>query len=895
MRQDILKTIAAEKDVTNVVVLTHNIDFVFLQGVVVPKLKKCGHPTLTVFADAACCEKSFLHQGDWVDGIGRRYRVVPVAMEPGFCFHPKAVLLSSETKAKLLIGSGNLGFGGWRENGECWISFDTDEDGATPFAAFEKYLKSVLKRVPINASIDAEIREAFDPGTRAWAAEMTEGEFVLGKCGNGSSLIEQLQDAVGQGPFEQLTVCTPYFDEKAEMLVELSERFKTTKTRVLIQNGKSTLLKSAADALPSGISIQPVDFQREENRSSFLHAKFYAFEDANKVQIISGSANCSLAALQIPGKGGNAELVTVRSLTPSEFKEAYLEELSLPDEPVALKDEIEKTRSETFEANIHILGAHFEHGQIRIGFKVNGDVGISACIVDGETVDYEKANEQELLVHSPKAPSRVFLEGKTRTDTIRSATCWIDNEFFLRSNSKRRLLVDTLGTKIRGVQWNIGAYADVLKIFHQHLEYMDQKTGISRTLLKRKDKQDKSIVYSESDIFSDDFGLPSSLSIRMPSGEKERIDGFRKMILRWFGVETNGETTEEVDLDESESESDDEPVDRVERLPSPKKKVTTVKAEGSELRRAKKTVENVISTMASTDFLRKRSPKQLGIDIAVIVVLLRSGLSENWLTTEDFFVFTHKLWSVLFFSSHTDEETGKEFTGFLQFLYENSDDPDLYADSMASSDVSVTLAAWTLALPEVSKEMVLFELGTVTSVARFRWLWKVEEKDKVATRLQENLVHTGVLRADDFEMWNIYRMRWGRLIQTGYAIGNLERLLAGYSPVDLKDQITWDCVSKGELLWQGQTGLCIAAEDCRRSQKGSVQVYCLHRSNPCVKFGASFLIPLEALLKNDRILQKESLGTVEIGVIRDYMRRVQSTFEMIYAKSEGEKSFFKNV
>lgn len=80
MRNDLLKAIASSKDVTNAIILTHNIDFVFLQTVVLAAFRKCGHPSITVFADAQCAAESFAHQAPVLDGLGVRYRVVPVAM-----------------------------------------------------------------------------------------------------------------------------------------------------------------------------------------------------------------------------------------------------------------------------------------------------------------------------------------------------------------------------------------------------------------------------------------------------------------------------------------------------------------------------------------------------------------------------------------------------------------------------------------------------------------------------------------------------------------------------------------------------------------------------------------------------------------------------------------------
>jgi hypothetical protein len=98
MRKDLIKLIEAQGDVTNAIVLTHNIDFVFLQLIVIPALRRCGRPTLTVFADAQCAADSFAYQSAVLSGLGTRYRVVPVAMEPGFRFHPKVWITSQNRR-----------------------------------------------------------------------------------------------------------------------------------------------------------------------------------------------------------------------------------------------------------------------------------------------------------------------------------------------------------------------------------------------------------------------------------------------------------------------------------------------------------------------------------------------------------------------------------------------------------------------------------------------------------------------------------------------------------------------------------------------------------------------------------------------------------------------------
>ena len=192
MRQDLVKLIETQEDVTNAIILTHNIDFVFLQLIVLSALRRCGRPTLTVFADAHCAAETFAYQWPVLSTLGTRYRVVPVAMEPGFRFHPKELLLSGPIKANLWIGSGNLTFGGWRENAEAWVHFESDKDTTGPFAAFQAYLQEILHRVPISGPVQDEVDEAFDGQTHPWAREMDAPSGLLGRAGGAPTLIQRM-------------------------------------------------------------------------------------------------------------------------------------------------------------------------------------------------------------------------------------------------------------------------------------------------------------------------------------------------------------------------------------------------------------------------------------------------------------------------------------------------------------------------------------------------------------------------------------------------------------------------------------------------------------------------------------------------------------------------------
>jgi hypothetical protein len=151
---------------TTAVVLTHNIDFMFAQAILVNRLRKSGAPRLTVFADAGCAAGSFTRQSEIADLVGRSFRVVPVDLGVGRRFHPKAIFLAGPDGARLAVGSGNLGHGGWSGNREIWTYFDYPGDGGPAIAAFRDYLGEVCELAEASEPVRATVLEPFR--SEAW-------------------------------------------------------------------------------------------------------------------------------------------------------------------------------------------------------------------------------------------------------------------------------------------------------------------------------------------------------------------------------------------------------------------------------------------------------------------------------------------------------------------------------------------------------------------------------------------------------------------------------------------------------------------------------------------------------------------------------------------------------
>jgi hypothetical protein len=877
MRLDLIKTISESRDITNVIILTHNIDFIFLQGNLIRQLRKIGHPTLTVFADANRAIESFQRQGRWIEGIGKRYRVVPVAMNPGFCFHPKAVLLSSQAKATLLVGSGNLGFGGWRENAEVWIRFDTDVDGGAPFAAFYQYLVQVLKRVPLNETVAIEVEEAFDPRTRTWVKDLGKAEGLIGKVGDGKSLLDRLKETLREAKPERLTICAPYYDPKGEMVLELASLSQAPITQVLIQGRKTGLLKNAASSMPGNVSIQPVDFRRE-GHSSFLHAKFYALEGPKNVTVLAGSANCSIAAFGIPEANGNAELIAIQRMTPVEFEESYLKEIEfLPGKP-ELQEELEQPKQQTTAPVIQILAARFEGSNLYLAYNPR-NIDIKACLIDEAQVNFTLLGDGKIVAHLEQLPNHVVLEGVIGNQCIRSPVSWIDYEHELRSSSRERSLAAAIHSRVRSGEWDINAWADILELFYQNLQYMPQRKAFYQKPSQQPPDTEKNTIYSEEDIFTDGYGLPVTINVRVPRDEDERILGLRQLILRWFGgwrFEEEDETAEEGDTDQDNGD-DEETVDHIERILPPKIGFREPATEERDFQRAQKVINKVFDTMTNPTFLKERSPEQLAVDISIASTLLRAGLSEEWIGLEEFLRLTHLVWSVLFFTNIDSEQ---DSVGWIEYRYQSSTDPEDFSRRLSNIDLSVALAAWALAVPPFinSPETSLFALACAKSIGRLPWLWHATQLEEIGDGLQKVLIHTGAMKPNDNTTWLSYRTRWKQLIQNGYVLGKLEKILTAYSLAEVRNWITTDEIKKGELLWQGRKGLCVAGGEYRRSWKGiPVTVLCLQSPDRYKKFHAEYLVPLNGLMSTDIIRNK--LTEAERLVLNNFLDQLHRGFQ----------------
>ena len=886
MRQDLLKIISAAKDVTNAIILTHNIDFVFVESVVIPALRKCGSPSVSIFADADCAAQAYQYQARVLAGLGRRYRVVPVAMRTGWRFHPKALLLAGPESATLLVGSGNLTFGGWRENGEIWFRYDSAEDGTRVFSAFRAYLHEVLGMCPGSETLSPEVEEAFDSSTRRWAEGMDEPGGLLGRVGRGERLLQELVSVLGAGEVDELYVCAPYFDEDGEALRSLWRQLGSPRTRVLVQSERTNLPKAAAADLDSSIVLRAATYRHrlvgggdgeERVREAVLHAKFYAARRGDVVTVVAGSANCSRAALTVGGPVGNAELMARTTVAAAEFEKAFLGELIVGEtEPVlgaAANDDGVVPAAGGF---IRVRAARVEGGALWVAFEADETTRVKSAEVDGKVVRREAGGDGWTKFKASGYGRMVVVVGDGQEAEVRSQLHWIDDETALGASARGRTLADAIQSRVRDDTWSVGAWTEVLAELLKHLQYMPKIASVHGTGGEVEGRNgEEGVHFDWGDVFAEGYGLPTEASLmrRLSIGVDDRVGGLRSMLTRWFGLvrperESGAASGEEDPGVSEEVRSDDagDGVDRMEALPKAAGGGLRRATSSAERTRALRVVRQVAARLGEAEFLSDRRPEVLAADLRIAAVLLRVGLSEHWLTEDEFVDGTMEIWMPLFFNAVSSENAG-----WLERRYLTAADPGEFAKAVGSVELAAALGCWALSVPvrAGSAKHTRLELASALGVARLPWLWGIGDEERVAGEMAEMVSCTSGRDGGD---WREFQRRWSALVVRGYALSRLERAILGVEMSELRGRITQVRVETGELLWQRGAGFCVAAEDCERVEGRKARVLVLQRGGGSKIYTGPFLMPLAGLLE-ENVLDDSRMPSIArrelVAMIRD--------------------------
>lgn len=829
MRRNVLNWLSQQfTDATHAVVLTHNIDFLFVQGVLVPRLRWAGNPRLTIFADANCAASTYRDQRAVLDGLGVRYRVVPVDLGPMRRFHPKVLLLSNHQRAVCAVGSGNLTYGGMSANHEVWTFGASDGEGASLLASLRDYIRMLVELLPLAEPVRNDMDAIFDE-EQTWVTDLPLASGLL-MSPSDRSILDQIADFV-TGEVTSISVLAPYFDPDGAALAELRRRFGVPVT-VWLQPGREGLSSIAAATLPEGIALKAIDCP-EERRPSFIHAKFLAFHRVNDIVLAVGSANCSRAGLLSNRDWGNAELMVVDNVAPEIFREFFADLVQSdvpPKLPKQLSDEPE------FEVpRLRILAARLEGDRLDVAFK-NAEP-LSRLAVEAEDavwpashVDYTNS-----LAAFPvsRGPSSIILTGTTAAgEQLRSSEAWVDDETSLAAPASLRRMIrrlqeaDPVGGDLAG------EFRAVLDQFRDYLRDPDA----SRRRMRRSGEARQALTpYDPKAVFSDEFGKAIGSASRQTDFSHNR-KSVLAVVEALFAVSS---AVGGAPPDPDDSGEDPDSAAEEEKLISRPKRPPEAKVT-EQLRRALKNVE---AALLESNFITARRPGLLGTDIALAAILLVKGLADGYLDVEQYRETTRRLWGALFFGSEGDG-TGS-IGRRLQQLDPNKRDEFVVA--FASPKLSAALTLWSLTEWHADDQDGLwFRVSAAQLQHRQPWLFGPASPEDVTAELQSQAAT--LLPPNEQKVVNA---AWIELIRSGEALRLLYNTLTSIPHLDLVRKVTAKEVSPRDLLWQADS-LAFAVQAYRRHSSVRADVRLLGET-ALRKFKGDNLVPVQALLENGAI------------------------------------------
>lgn len=800
---NVLSKIAdSTRNATTAVVLTHNIDFVFAQAILVSRLRRAGAPRLTIFADAGCAAGSYGRQSEMATLVGRAFRVVPVDLGGMRRFHPKAIFLAGPTGASLAVGSGNLTHGGWSGNREIWTYLDFPiGDGGPAIAAFRDYLSEVCDLSGVADAVRQTVLEPFE--TEKWAPTLPEPGGLLTLPAD-TPLMDRLLGQLHDQP-TSFDVLAPYYDAEGAAAAELARRMDAP-MRLLVQHGKVGLSSSAAAALPPNarvVGVTPLGKIRQT-----IHAKLYAARYSNEVVLIAGSANCSRAAL-LSRRDGNAELMAVSRLSPESYEE-LLTGIDISAEPPDLPATAPNDEFDAIDAPlVRILSASYEIGTLTLHCAFSNHPAPSQLTVVLESGRHTgHLNSSGRFVLDVAEPGgRVLVELDTTDRLVRSAPMWIDHEAELR-----------IGRPEHGVQAKLASNAGLIssdgliEIFTLMIEHIKSPIPWSRP--NNRQRPTTTVEYDLADVFSDGFGRRSYATV--PGGGYLITDEWTLMNDYFRAGSANHKKHGQPRTEGDEPAEDDEPPE-----PTPPPAPTRPPDEAN-ANKLSKLVDRAVSAMSTLEFLESRPPLRLSHDIGTVSLLLaiarKRGLSGARLD-----IASANLFHALFVGG----EAGRALLDIYVEKYPEA--PSV----MKSAQLAAAMTLWISQLVNKPAAGDWFEFAVTRLAATHPWLAQGTE-DTV-----EALEHLSVYIDSLTEALPAYWVSW---VQGGAAVRALMDTLK--DPTELLSTITRSRIYKGEIVWIGQQ-FAVALADFERS--GNAEFFLLRAARKG-KYKSRMSVPLTDII-----------------------------------------------
>lgn len=338
----------------NVAFTTYALSLSFFEAVVLDRLIRGGGQSALILADPEGVRSGLSEEG--ARRAGRDYDIEPIACTTG-AFHPKISVFTTADDAHLLVGSGNLTFGGWGGNLELVehlhpsFAADAINDAADLFELLTLSEHIRTEASPACIRVAETLRAANRTAIRTGSIRLIHSV--------GGSIADEIQRFAGElGGARQVTIVSPYHDLDGRGVDALADSLSCDRIR----------LHAHPDGTVHGLGATCWPFDATRKRMAVnvatpfasdkrpLHAKAIEVICRRGRLLISGSANSTHAGLF----GANVEASVLRIQRDTQLGWKPLP-ASWPERPeTEAADDVEETNN-----SVGILRASLERGAVK--------------------------------------------------------------------------------------------------------------------------------------------------------------------------------------------------------------------------------------------------------------------------------------------------------------------------------------------------------------------------------------------------------------------------------------------------------------------------------------------------------------------------------------------------
>lgn len=324
------------------VLMTYSLSLQFFEQLVQPRLDSLGCANVLIIADQFGYEDALQRNLHRLRAAGRQYVCAAVPPKGRGVQHAKALMLVSEARAWMLLGSGNLTFHGYGQNLELFDRFLVEgelpasqmREQQSPFQETWGLVEALSDHLGVTAQ---EMIDRIHDSV-PWLANpprAVDGAEIW------SSLETPLLDRLALlEPVDELQLIAPFFD--TQTVARLLEHFLPRKLVLGVGAAETSLDGEEVDALCLRIGCEPeMRAIRTSEPSGVrpLHAKAIVGIGDDSSWCVSGSANITRpAVMDTWASAGNLEVVTYRSaVVPDAFNTIWTSD-AIAVQPVMLSE-----------------------------------------------------------------------------------------------------------------------------------------------------------------------------------------------------------------------------------------------------------------------------------------------------------------------------------------------------------------------------------------------------------------------------------------------------------------------------------------------------------------------------------------------------------------------------